>query len=179
MVQKKPGNIINVLGTDALPGLPMGFTAGTASSKHLHLDLGDWDLLSSNWSRSSFQLLLSKGVTIWERAACLERVQQCDAACGGFLAVIARNCLVLEYLVPLFYLPHRAPSVLPGDPQARQLSPVSQSCTRLIGAVTSPAALCAVSLKKRRKKKVRGRPFPSTCCSKYSQHPVNVCSCPT
>lgn len=153
MVQKKPGNIINVLGTDALPGLPMGFTAGTASSKHLHLDPGAWDLLSSNWSRSSFQLLFSKGVTIWERAACLERVQQCDTACGGFLAVIARNCLVLEYLVPLFYLPHRACSVLPGDPQARQLSPVSQSCKRLIGAVTSPAALCAVSLKKRRKKK--------------------------
>lgn len=117
---------------------------------------GGWELLCSSWDRSSFQLL-SKGVTIRERAACSERAQQCDTACGGFLAVIARHCLVLEYLVPLLYLPHRAPSVLPGDPQATQLSPVPQSCTRLIGAVTSLAALCTVSLKKRKKTKKKKR----------------------
>lgn len=39
---KKPGTIINVLGTDALPGLPAVSAAGTASSKHVHLDQEVW-----------------------------------------------------------------------------------------------------------------------------------------
>lgn len=45
---------------------------------------GGWELLSSNWNRRSSQLLLSKGIAIWGRAACLEIPQQCDIACGEF-----------------------------------------------------------------------------------------------
>lgn len=78
---KKPITIVTPLGTDALPGLPTASATGTGSGKHIHLDR---EVGSCNWNRRSSQLLLSKGIAVWERAPCLEIPQQSDIACGEF-----------------------------------------------------------------------------------------------
>jgi len=127
--------------------------------------LGGWELLSSNWKRS-------KGCSHMGESSLSGDTAALTQPAGSVLAVSARKCLVPEYLVPLLYFPPTALMSAAWGPPGQTVvsSPTVLHKANQYSHLPGSFMHCIPAKKKA---------FSSPCCSKYSQHLVILCWCPT